>query len=265
MSDSTETVIPQQNDGAPVPNIPPATGMVYTNDKDVPPIPTGQNPTPPQDNNPPTPPKDGDTPDGDVFEKTGDPLIDEGIALLIKTDNLTHDDVIRAIGTACERQDPTLIDKAFVKERFGDKYDYVMAFATKYVQNGVDSIAKSNAAIYELAGGEDNWSTVRDIFLRNAPDDLKKAAKALADTADEITAAKLMLNYANSTGLVQTKNTTFKGSPNASTAPLSAAEFKAEVFKLQQDAGNHSLGSPKYQALMDDLTNRRRAGIRLNI
>lgn len=206
------------------------------------------------------PPKDAPAPDEGDIELTGNPTIDAGIKLLQKVAKLQNSDVDRAMGNAIKFQNPELIDKSFLKERFGEHAEYAELLCQAYYKEAGDRTQAAVNQVFELAGGQDNWVHARDSFKAKAPAHQQAAAKALIDSGKVSEGVSLILDYCRSQGLVVTQGAQVKGQAGLAGAALSASEFSAEYAKLRKEAGNRSLQSGPFAARYESLLTRRQAG-----
>lgn len=198
-----------------------------------------------------------------VLEETGNPSIDAGVAMLKQVSGLTDADMVRALGKAIEYQDPNLIDSAFIKERFGEHAAYAELLAKAYLDDQVGQATKAVKAAYDVVGGEENWRVASQLFSSRAPEPMRAAARALANSGELVKAAQLVASFCQEAGLIRTENPLVRGAAVSQT--LSATEFKAEYTKLRQEAGNRSLESKQFQSRYNDLLQRREAGRRAGL
>lgn len=196
---------------------------------------------------------------GVELAETGNPAIDAGIAMLKSISGLTDADMVRAIGKAVERGDETLIDIAFIKERFGKHAAYAEMLAKAYLQDQVGQAQQAVQSAYAMVGGKANWDAMTQVFNAKAPEHLRAAARALADSGNIEGAAKLVVETAQGMGLVPKLSPKLQGGGAINDA-LDAPGFAAEYAKLRQEAGNNSLQSKQFKARYDALVARRLAG-----
>lgn len=190
---------------------------------------------------------------------TGNPAIDAGIAMLKKATGLSDADMLRAVGKAAEYGDENLIDTAYIKERFGEHADYAEMLAKAYLQDQVGQAQRAVQTAYDMVGGKDNWNSMTTVFNAKAPEHLRQAARALADSGNIEGAAKLIVESAQSMGIVPKVSPKLQGGGAINDA-LDAAGFAKEYAKLRQEAGNNSLQSKQFKARYDALVSRRSAG-----
>ncbi len=191
--------------------------------------------------------------------ETGNPAIDAGIAMLKQVSKLNDADMVRAIGKAVEYNDPNLIDSAFIKERFGKYAQYAELLAKAYLDDQIGQAQRAVTAAYDLVGGKQNWETASQLFNAKAPEHVRAAARALANSGDVAGAAKLVVETVQGLGLISKEAGILKGG-TALDGALSAADFSKEYQALRKEAGNRSLESPKFAQRYQNLLSRRQAG-----
>lgn len=191
--------------------------------------------------------------------ETGNPAIDAGIAMLKQVTKLNDSDMVRAIGKAVEYNDPNLIDSAFIKERFGEHAQYAELLAKAYLDDQIGQAQRAVTAAYDLVGGKQNWETASQLFNAKAPEHVRAAARALANSGDVTGAAKLVVETVQGLGLIAKEAGILKGG-TALDGALSAADFSKEYQALRKEAGNRSLESPKFAQRYQNLLSRRKAG-----
>ncbi|QBP32936.1 head scaffolding protein [Shigella phage Buco] len=196
--------------------------------------------------------------------QTGNPAIDAGVAMLTKVSGLNDGDMQRAIGKAIEYGDKNLIDKAFIKERFGEHAAYAELLAEAYLDDQVGQAQRAVTAAYDVAGGKESWDVAAQVFKGKAPEHLQAAARALANSGDLAGAAKLVVETCQSMGLIPNVNPQLKGGAGNYGA-LSAEAFSKEYQALRKEAGNRSLESHQFKQRYDNLLQRRAAGKRQGI
>lgn len=204
-----------------------------------------------------------DSAEKDLAE-TGNPAIDAGIAMLKQVSKLTDADMVRAIGKAVEYKDSNLIDTAFIKERFGEHAAYAELLAKAYLEDQVGQAQKAVNAAYEAAGSKEKWDAAAQVFNAKAPEHLRKAARALADSGDIQGASKLVLETCQSMGMIAQVNPKLQGGAGTAGA-LTAKAFSEEYAKLRKEVGNRSLESSAFNGRYQELLARRAAGKRAGL
>lgn len=190
---------------------------------------------------------------------TGNPAIDAGIAMLKKATGLSDADMLRAVGKAAEYGDENLIDTAYIKERFGEHADYAEMLAKAYLQDQVGQAQRAVQTAYDMVGGKDNWNSMTTVFNAKAPEHIRQAARALADSGNIEGAAKLIVESAQSMGIIPKVSPKLQGGGAINDA-LDAKGFKDAYAALRKEAGNQSLESAKFKPRLDALMARRAAG-----
>lgn len=196
--------------------------------------------------------------------ETGNPAIDAGIAMLKQVSKLNDSDMVRAIGKAVEYGDANLIDTAFIKERFGEHAAYAEMLAKAYLDDQVGQAQKAVNSAYEMAGGKEQWDAATQVFNAKAPEHLRKAARALADSGDIAGAAKFVIETCQSLGVIAQVNPKLQGQ-SGSPAALTAQAFSEEYSKLRKEVGNRSMESQAFNGRYQELLARRAAGKRAGI
>ena len=206
--------------------------------------------------------KDADKPafDADDLAQTGNAVLDAGIKMMQQTAGLNADDVNRILSNAFERGDASLVDTAYIKERFGEHAGYVEQLAKAYIEHTTEQTQSTVKAVYELAGGEEAWGLHNQTFQQHAPKHLQAAAHALAEAGDFTQAASLIVEFSKGTGLVPVAGQHIQGGGAVANGALTAAGFKDELSKLRATVGNRSLESGPAKAQYDALVRRRQAG-----
>lgn len=197
--------------------------------------------------------------DAPTLELTGNASIDAGIQMLQKVSGLNDSDMVRAIGKAVEYGDPNLIDTAFIKERFGEHADYAELLAKAYLDDQVGAAKRAVDEAYALVGGKENWDGIAKLFAAKAPDNIRMAVRALADSGKIKEAVQLAVETTQNLGLIPIINPQLRGGAGGDGA-LSAAEFAKEYQALRKEAGNRSMESPQFSGRYQSLINRRAAG-----
>lgn len=206
--------------------------------------------------------QDADKPafNADDLAKTGNAVLDAGIQMMQQTAGLNAEDVNRILSNAFERGDPSLVDVAYIKERFGEHAGYVEQLAHAYIEHTAEQTQSTVNAVYEMAGGEEAWDLHNGTFQQHAPKHLQAAAKALAESGDFEQAASLIVEFSKSTGLVPVPGQHIQGGGAVANGALSASGFKEELAKLRGSIGNRSMESGPAKMQYDALVRRRQAG-----
>lgn len=208
---------------------------------------------------------DKTAPDPENLAQTGNPVIDGGIRMLQDIAGLKAADVERILHHAQEHGDASLIDTAFIKERFPKHAEYVEQLAKAYMAETQTRITDTVNKVYEAVGGEAQWKVLQQTFSDNAPKHLQAAARALADSEDFLGVAALVKDFVEAGGFTPVTGDHLKGGGAVAQGALSARAFSEELSKLRKAAGNRSLESGALKVQYDSLIARRAQGRRQNI
>lgn len=155
-------------------------------------------------------------------------------------------DLVRAIGSAIDHGDTSRIDKAYLKEKGGDKADHLIATAeglVKHVTEAVESITKS---VYEQAGGEAAWSQAVAAFNKHAPAYAKQFIASAMNSGDkakiqQATADVLKFVKDNGHAVVEPQgHVRGNGGSAGEIVGLSKAQYQAERAKLDRNARDYA-------------------------
>lgn len=191
------------------------------------------------------------------FNPTGDDVLDgmvESVSLAYPGLNIE-----RAVGRAISEGDARFIDEAYIREIAGAKGDQVLRVAKAAVQHITNAAAAVQRDVMAAAGGADKWGAAVAVFNKTAAPELRQAIATMADNPKTaVAAAQVILQFAAAGGFI---NTGSQGQGNQYSAPgnasgLSSKEFKTEMAKLNQTAGQ----SADYQDKRAELYNRRVLG-----
>jgi len=209
--------------------------------------------TPPADTTPPTPPApaappEGDAPPAPVAEvpviDTGNAVLDIAVKTFVASTGTTEADMERVLGKAIEHGDASLIDEAFIKERFGANAESALALARAVLDNHVQSSQQVINTVHTLAGGADQWKGAVAAFKQTATKAMQSAVLAMVESGDIATvkeAAEIVLGYNKQAGVTPIVNPTVRGGANpAASEGLSAAEFKSAIHKLNQNSRTYA-------------------------
>lgn len=151
-------------------------------------------------------------------------------------------DLARAVGTALDRGDATLIDVKYLMEKGGDKAAKLVEVAKGLVSHVTAQVEALTAGVYAKAGGETQWAAQTAVFNDKAPKYLKEFVAASFDSANPqriSAAAEAVLEFVKGTGAVpvapQGHVRAGGGAPNAALG-LSKAEYQSERLKLDRRA-----------------------------
>ena len=171
----------------------------------------------------------------------------------------------RALGLALSRNDPSLVDVAYIKEHGGEAADSLIEVAKSIVAHTAAAVASVEKEILSTAGGQAAWDAAAAAFNKSALPGMRAYVAAEMESGNRsriLAAAALVTEQAQGAGLVATPGTHItpgggdNGNPSGSA--LSKADFKDELAKLDQR-------DRQYQTKSDVLMERRRRGMQAGL
>lgn len=169
-----------------------------------------------------------------------DPVI-RSMALALQT-GVKGLDVDRALGVALERGDPSLIDRAYLVEKFGADAQHRITLAEGIIAAVNAKATEAASAVYALAGGKESWRACSAAFNNGAPQALKAVVVNMlnsGDTGQVSAASQLVVEFAKGQGIVPNSNPLVSaGATVPAGQALSKAQFQAELFKLDKDSAD---------------------------
>lgn len=192
------------------------------------------------------------------------------IVNILKDAKVSVEDAQALFLPAIESKDLSKLDKDAMIEKLGpEKAELVMIMATSYFKGRMAEVDAMTSQVHELAGGEEQWSNIRDwagekekndpefakelneirsLLSTETPRAIKAAVKELVElyTADPETTSKANLTVGD-----KAAGTT------VSTEPLSRLAYAQEVEKARKQG--------TYEKLYPSLQKRRQAGIKQGI
>lgn len=194
---------------------------------------------------------------------SGNAALDAAVNSVAKVAGATDADIQRAIGVALERGDVSLIDKAFIAEKFGANATTFSTIAETLVTEAKAAAEQYNAtvdaAIKEVVGDRATWDKHAEAFKATAPAHIQAAARAMLDSGFVKEGMQFVLSHTNGSVVPNTGNL-IGGVPSGQPAGLSAEEFRIEQSKLMKEAGNRSLESGDYNNRLQALIKQRQIG-----
>lgn len=247
--------------------------MSETNPTNTPPVtpePPAQNPAPTTPSAAPTNPEPAPQPiipvqktnTGSVWtaeDSTGDAVLDMGIDAVTRLSGCSRDDFIRIVGKAVERNDISLLDEAFVNEKYGDYKEHFRQITQALIDKRVADTETHVKVAYGVAGSEEAWKNAVGVFNQNAPEHMKLAVKTMIDNGNVKEGAQLLMEVVRNLGVPGSTSGLPVGN-GTSKAGLSADQFREEMNKLIKEAGNRSLESGIYGERYQELLARRAIG-----
>lgn len=201
----------------------------------------------------------------DNLANTGNPVLDAGIKMMQQVAGLNSADVERIMAKAYERGDASLIDTAYIKERFKEHADYVEQLAGEYIKHTQERVTTVVDEVYKAAGGKEGWELANQTFAAHAPEHLKNAVEALSNSENFTAAAQLVIEFARSSGMVPVPGEHIQGGGAVANGALSQENFRKELSALRKSVGNRSFESGPAKAQYDALVRRRQAGMQRGI
>lgn len=201
------------------------------------------------------PPKQDPVPVPEKQALTGDPVVDSdvntgnkaldlAVKSFIKTSGATQADLERATALAIEYGDAKFIDRAFLKERFGDSAEDAIALAEAVLDQANVGKQQLVDSVYATAGGKEQWDQALAVYKELATPGLQKVLKTMFDSGDAAAvkeAAALVVEYAKNSGAITKGGNRVTASQSASGAQgISAAEMTAAINKLNPSSRNYA-------------------------
>ncbi|QQK88416.1 capsid and scaffold protein [Providencia phage PSTRCR_114] len=195
------------------------------------------------------------------LESTGNAVLDSGLKTLQGITGCTQADMERAVAAAIKTGDASLIDEAFIKEKFGEHAEFAKSLAEAYIQDMQSQEQRLVQSVHNAAGGKEQWDYMNQVFQGSAPEYLKNIVQAAVQAGKLEDAAQVVIQYAQSAGVTPQNKGVVHGSGGTGLGALSQSEFREAYAALRKEAGNQSLESPKFKPKLDALYARRQAGI----
>lgn len=136
-------------------------------------------------------------------QPTGNKALDIAVQTFVDLTGTTEADVSRAMETAYKTGDINDIDKAFLKERYGDKADRAIALVEAVFEADVAARDNLLKEVYSTAGGEEQFKRCVDLFKQGAKPALQAVVKSMLDSGDTEAvkqAASLIAEYGEKSG-----------------------------------------------------------------
>lgn len=187
--------------------------------------------------------EDKDKPAPAAVKPTGNKALDIAVQSFVKVAGATEDDISRALEQAYAAGDARLIDRAFLKERFGENSDQAIALAEAVMEYEIDAGQKLLAEVHALGGGEEQFSKAVALFKEHAPQGMQNVIRQMLDSNDADTvkeAASLIVEYGKSSGgLVQGAQRRIGDAGIADSQGLSYEQFTEARRKLNPMSRTH--------------------------
>lgn len=171
---------------------------------------------------------------------TGNKALDVAVSSFIRSTGASDEDLQRATKNALEYGDVALIDEAFLKERFKDRWEEAKQVAEAVVeQTGVER-QKLVDSVYATAGDKAKWDASLAVYKQHAQPGLQKAIQMMFDSGDATSikeAASLVVDFAKNSGVIPAVGgRVTAGAGSADAVGLSAKDFQAAMSKLNQSS-----------------------------
>lgn len=171
---------------------------------------------------------------------TGNKALDVAVSSFIRSTGASDADLERATKNALEYGDPALIDEAFLRERFKDRWEEAKQIAEAVVeQTGVER-QRLVESVYATAGDKAQWDSALAVYKQHAQPGLQKAVQLMFDSNDATSikqAAELVVEFAKNSGVIPSVGgRVVAGAGSVDAGGLSAAEFQAAMSKLNQSS-----------------------------
>lgn len=196
------------------------------------------------------------TPAGDPKEKdplapvvtdeinTGNKALDVAVSSFIRSTGASDADLQRAVKNAIEYNDPSLIDDAFLKERFKDRADEARQIAEAVLEQSGIERQRLVESVYATAGDKAQWDASLAVYKQHAAPGLQKAIQMMFDSGDATSikeAATLVVDFAKNSGVIPSASgRVVAGSGGADAAGLSAKDFQSAIGKLNQSSRSYA-------------------------
>ncbi|AZF94538.1 hypothetical protein HOU72_gp07 [Pectobacterium phage Khlen] len=193
---------------------------------------------------------------------TGNKALDIAVSAFVSATGTTEEDISKAMAAAYEAGDVAYIDKAYLRERFGDKADQAIALAEAVYEADTTAQAALIQDVYSAAGTKEQFEQCAEVFKQHAKPAMRSVVKSMLDSGDPVAvreAASLIAEFGKQSGVIVQKDGTRQGGSSGVVPDqgLSKEEFQAARMKLNPM-------SRTYQADMAKLIDLRRMGKQLN-
>lgn len=179
-----------------------------------------------------------------VVKSTGNKALDIAVQSFVKTAGATEGDISKALEQAYESGDVRLIDRAFLKERFGEHSDQAIQLAEAVMEYELEASQKLLTDVYSLSGGQEQFQKAVGIFKEHAPKGMQSVVKQMLDSNDADTvkeAASLIVEYGKTSGaMTQVDKRTIAGAGFAASAGISYEEFNKAFAQLKNTSRTYN-------------------------
>lgn len=146
-------------------------------------------------------------------------------------------DIDRLLSKALTQNDVGLIDVAYLQEKYPQNAQQLLTIARGLVEHAKTQGERRQNAIFQTAGGKEQWAAAAAAFKQSAPAALKQIAQVLFEQGNDTAGAQLVLGFAQQAGAVVQPGQFLQGGGAAPAGQaLSKAEFQAALQKLNPNA-----------------------------
>jgi hypothetical protein len=188
---------------------------------------------------------------------TGNKALDVAVSSFIRSTGATDADIQRATKNALEYSDAALIDEAFLKERFKDRWEEAKQIAEAVVEQSGIERQRLVDSVYATAGDKAAWDASLAVYKQHAQPGLQKAIQMMFDSGDAASikeAAALVVDFAKNSGVIPSvAGRVVAGAGQVDSQGLSLGEFQSAMQKLNPS-------SRSYRADYNKLIELRRVG-----
>lgn len=199
---------------------------------------------------------------------TGNEILDSTAKSVCTMLGCSYDDMAKALGKAVQYGDVELIDATVLEKNAKlteEQKNTLKSLASAYIAHTAQSQSKVTEIAYGVAGGKQAWDRAVQVFKSTAPAYLIETVKTMIDSGRVKEGAEMLMQSVAQTGYSNQPDLLGGGGFGGGNG-LSYLEFKQELRKLEQEAGNRSFeGSGEYAQRYRDLLARRSAGRRAGL
>lgn len=171
---------------------------------------------------------------------TGNKALDVAVSSFIRSTGASDEDLQRATKNALEYGDPALIDEAFLKERFKDRWEEAKQIAEAVIEQSGIERQRLVDSVYATAGDKAQWDAALAVYKQHAQPGLQKAIQMMFDSGDSASikeAASLVVDFAKNSGVIPSVGgRVTAGAGIADAGGLSAKDFQTAIGKLNQSS-----------------------------
>lgn len=175
---------------------------------------------------------------------TGNKALDVAVSSFIRSTGATDADLQRATKNALEYNDPALIDDAFLKERFKDRWEEAKQIAEAVLEQSGIERQRLVDSVYATAGDKAQWDASLAVYKQHAQPGLQKAIQMMFDSGDAASvkeAAALVVDFAKNSGVIPSVGgRVVAGSGSADAVGLSASDLQSAMKQLNPSSRTYA-------------------------